>query len=829
MRDQKPTAEGPDEPSPGIVGRLRAAFGVKTSAVSNRINGLLPNWSRRTKIAVAIAGTLILVHAIVLSLWLPRFLKAEAQRRTTVAAAFTALDRNALMEAQRLANILSDSPLVPTKERGGPPMILGAVAIAKAQTQDETDRLPTYRQAANDLQDARVRGFPPGREAQGWFLLGQALYLAGDPVAARTPLEEAIASQPPFSAEAYRLLADAYFHGPDAEPARAKQAIDRYLSDSSLATDDRSAGLLLDAQILESSGEAAASQAILAQIPASSPSFPAALVVEAERLMREARLLAQTAARNPVDADAAKAKYQEAIAKLMQAERQGNASRQIARKAMFLIGQCWMESGNTAAALTQFDRVRVSHPQSEEAVAAAFQSADLLRRQGNNEAAIAMYRQVVRAIGDPLAYRNEYLSLDGVRKRLLDAYGQFLRTSQFDEATQLARLLRPLFPRERELELTGELLRSAANSYLAKAASAPPEQAKLLAAKARASLRRAALAMTKLAQMHQTSRTYTDDLWNAAESASGGQDYRQAATLLELYLKNELRRRRASALAMLGEAQLANGEPDKASVTLGQCIAGYPNDPACYQARILAAKAWIEQGDNAKAETLLQANLDDSNLTPRSAEWRDSLFALGSLLEASGRNSEAIQRLNEAVARYPDSPQATEARYLIAQACQHLGQQAQQKLPADTIETLRATHESQMRDYLSAAIERYEQLQTMLAERVEQGSADLNDQAILRNSRFALGASLFDLGRYEDAIRVYLKCSSAYRNEPEVLNAFVQLAACYRRLNRADDAQAAVAQAKAALARIKPDADFAMTTNYSRQEWGQVLDRLATL
>jgi tetratricopeptide (TPR) repeat protein len=243
----------------------------------------------------------------------------------------------------------------------------------------------------------------------------------------------------------------------------------------------------------------------------------------------------------------------------------------------------------------------------------------------------------------------------------------------------------------------------------------------------------------------------------------------------------------------------------------------------------VGSKAWIEKGDTAKAEPLLQANLEDNNLTPRSFEWRDSLFGVGSLLVIVGRYQDAIPRLEEFVARYPDSPQALEAIYLAAQAYRHLGQQLQPKLVDDKIETLRIAHEKQMQQNLNAAIERYQQLQALLGHRAEQGELNKADKAILRNRRFGLAASLFDLGRYDEAARTYSNIASLYRNDPEALDAFVQLAACYRRLYQPAEMQGALAQAKAALKRMNKDADFKLTTNHSRQEWGQLLDQLAAL
>src|SRR5262249_9047932 len=153
--------------------------------------------------------------------------------------------------------------------------------------------------------------------------------------------------------------------------------------------------------------------------------------------------------------------------------------------------------------------------------------------------------------------------------------------------------------------------------------------------------------------LHFTSRAYTDDLWNAADCYLQGHDYKQAIDVLELYLKNETRRRRAAALLMLGQARLSLGETDKALPILQECIDAYATDPASYQARLVVAKSNLEKGELSQAEAMLRTNLESGKITPRSVEWRDSLFTLGSLLQMSGNYADAIVRLDEAVQRYP--------------------------------------------------------------------------------------------------------------------------------------------------------------------------------
>jgi tetratricopeptide (TPR) repeat protein len=226
---------------------------------------------------------------------------------------------------------------------------------------------------------------------------------------------------------------------------------------------------------------------------------------------------------------------------------------------------------------------------------------------------------------------------------------------------------------------------------------------------------------------------------------------------------------------------------------------------------------------------LLRENLNGDLLTPQSKEWRDSLFALGKLLAANDRYAEAIERLEEAVARYPDSRQSIEARYLIAKACQQAAKAPQEKAITDSVETARIVHLKQAQQFLETAIRYYEQTQEVLNRRQEQTELSALERSMLRNSYFDAGATLVALGRDEDAIRAYSAATNRYQHDPEVLEAFAQIATCYRRLNKPREARGAVQQAKVVLDRIKPGAEFSAATIYSRREWKELLDWLSKL
>ena len=64
--------------------------------------------------------------------------------------------------------------------------------------------------------------------------------------------------------------------------------------------------------------------------------------------------------------------------------------------------------------------------------------------------------------------------------------------------------------------------------------------------------------------------------------------------------------------------------------------------------------------------------------------------------------------------------------------------------------------------------------------------------------------------------------------EPEALEAFVQISACYRRLGNTEKARGTLEQAKVVLERIGQNADFATTTTRtSYTSWKDFLDWLS--
>jgi len=214
------------------------------------------------------------------------------------------------------------------------------------------------------------------------------------------------------------------------------------------------------------------------------------------------------------------------------------------------------------------------------------------------------------------------------------------------------------------------------------------------------------------------------------------------------------------------------------------------------------------------------------SLEPTAQEWRDSLFLLGDYLHNSQQYQEAIRTLDEAVERYPDAHQALLARYTIARSY-HSASENPAKLAAEAkTESERLKNRNLRDENLTLALDNYLQVQRMLT---LQGHVDSNEleRTLLRNCYMMQGSVLFQLKRYEEARKAYANISTLYQNEPFVLESFVHIATCYRRLNKPVKAKGTIEQAKLVLSRLPEDIDFRLVTNFSRQSWVLLLDEMS--
>lgn len=798
------------------------------AGLTRRLRGARAWSAARPRLSLLLAVATAMLLGVVISGWIYLLASSRADPSVTLQMAYDALDAGAYVEAGLLAKRLR-ARKPDYDDLAGLAFVQGA-ALAHATGETWTkDKTPWYRLAARHLEEARDHGFPDGREAEGLWLLGRCLYLSRQYPASRVALLAALPLNPNRASAIHRMLAEACQR--DANP-KLKEALKHnaaYLADRMLSQKARYAGELERARILFRLGRIDQCARTLDQIPADAPVAGEVILTRGRIQLEKARAIKNDAELMASGENLKRAipQYQRAIELFRQAQAHDTLASDTTREAMYLIGVCHAETGNLTPAYEQLERTSKLYYDTPEGLAASLAAADALRLLKRRDEAASAYARAFAAAGAPEHYSNPWLSLDEFRLRMLAAHQAYLDGGRYEYALRLLQGFQPLFSESRATELLAQTHRAWADALTRQALDLPVGDAGKIEEAARAQFRKAGIAYARLARLRIVTREYPEDLWNSADNLLRGHDYVRAARVLKEYLKNETRRRRPLALVGLGRAKLALGDFKGAVRDLTDCVESHPRDAAVYEARLLCAHAYRQLGEMEKAEQLLRVNIAGGTLTPASREWRESLFALGELLHIVGRHKEAIRYLEEAVARYPDSDRTMEGYYLIGQSYREAAKAPQARLREATAESARIEQRREMEELLRRALENYTRAREQLSRRAADNDLTELDAAILRNCYFFIGAVLYDLGRYEEAIKVYSNASTRYQNEPAALEALVQVAACHRRLHQPDKARGALAQAKLIWKRLPKDADFLATTNYPRDQWPKLLDQLS--
>ncbi len=768
-----------------------------------------------------------------------------------LAKAFAHFDAGDARAARELAAGLLANPDADFADQGGAYYILGAITCAEADVQISPEkRRLLLLVAARYLDEARIRGVPQTRAKHSRWLLCRALHDGGRYARSVPLLREALEADQSPDPRLHELLADSYLH---LRPPRLAEALAHHrqylqLAGERLAPRERDAAQLTESRILLAQKEFEAAAEAAGRIAPTSPLRGEAVVLRGRALLP---LLAP-----PLGDEGRRQALLEELNQL--ASRQALAP-SVAAGAHLLIGLLYAQQGDARAAREQLDRTRREFFVQPEGLAASVLLADLVRSEHPQQAA-TLYQRAIAQAGAPETYENAWLPAEDFQKRLEQAIDDLAARREFAAARDLAGSLAPFFPQAAVLQRQAGIDRAWAQQLEQRSRSEILAAAELTLAEARQHWRQAGVVTRQLAAERIATRYYLDDLARAAEDLRRGQGYEQAAAVYRDLLDQEPRLGEPEALVGSGESLLALGRIDEALAALNNCLQNYQKHPMSYRARLLASQALHQKGALPPAKELLIDNLYRYSLAPQSAEWRDSLFALGGLLyreglelEAKSRQAgvdradpagrkaglllleqshtaldEALRTLGEAVLRYPTRSEATIARYRIAEAHRHSAKWPRKRLPTVSIETSRAALVRQMQEHLQAAVADYSGLITRLSEQPDANRSP-TEGAILRNCYFGRADALFDQGDFDEAIQAYSAATNRYQHDPESLEAYVQIATCYRRLGRASEARGTLEQARIVLSRIRQDADFTRTTRLTRQDWGYLLDWLRTL
>lgn len=324
-----------------------------------------------------------------------------------------------------------------------------------------------------------------------------------------------------------------------------------------------------------------------------------------------------------------------------------------------------------------------------------------------------------------------------------------------------------------------------------------------------------------------------DYLYQAALCFQRAQDLPRAIRLLEQALTDldkgvsvprstsENDNLRQAMLVMLGECWYQLKLPQKAVEALQRALLlpGPQRVRGYYQ----LALALMELGKLDEAERALREVLTVSVANQEAPELRKALSALGHLHFRREQYETAAEYLDKAISRYSaDSPSAYSLRYWLGESYRLAGRQEDRKAVAADTETRREFHRQQKRKYLQRAIEVFDSLaqSLLLREKKQPLSAEL--ALLLRESRFALADSYFNLGEYEKSAQLFESLGREYDRQLAGLRAWFEARRCYLAAHRAEEALRAIDQARLILEHLS-DQDLA-PTRMTRQQWIQFLE-----
>lgn len=791
----------------------------------------------------------------------------QATPEELIAASFKHLELAEFEQARQSAEALSKVKTLTADQRGILAYLLGLTLVRLDCEQERRPdrRAGMYMVAARYFEEASLQGLPPEHQAAVDYWNGRSLVLAQQASLARGPLERALTANPQHRREILMWLGEAYLHDPKLPREKGIGYLDQLLQESELAIGDRQQALGLKAQMLLLDGQLEAAVQLLESLPDDANSKTAVQLALGRFHLKRAEAL-QESRSDPTEIQQA---YSDAVDAFSIARSKLMDEDQDRGQVLFLLATAQNGAGRKAEAFENFTYVRRQYFDDAIGIAAGFHEAQSQLEKDDFAEAYRLFssllRETVRANhqGD-----NEWLNQDSLTKMVETAVDRYIEVGDCTTAVKLADEFHavsanrnPPIPLGNAANMRVKALQKWVTLLEARLAQVPFNERAEIEQDLQGKYSDYAHSLYSLAVNRYASDQYTGNLYQAGEYFFLAKDYHRAVLAMQQYLESNDLKFAAQARMRIGQSQLAQRQYSAAAETLENCWTLFPNDPVIYQARLLAADCFLELGKPETAEEILRGNLDNDKLTPSSQEWIDSLYALGTLyygqgkllesrsnlaasetnanaaedpialMEQAGANySQAINRLSEAFQRAPDSRLALEGLYCLAESYRRRNRWHEMQSQLTTISSQRVKIGEMVRHDDERAIELLGQLEEKLQEVREQQPLDAIQERLLRNCYFVRGQLYYRLGQFESAIQMYRTVSNMVIQEPEVLEAYVQIASCYRRMDRNEEATRVVNQAKILLRdRIPPTADFEATTRFPRERWIQMLDWLATI
>lgn len=460
----------------------------------------------------------------------------------------------------------------------------------------------------------------------------------------------------------------------------------------------------------------------------------------------------------------------------------------------WLRGQLCLIQRQPEAALAAFASALELQPSPDIRVVVTIGQGRALASLDRHEEARHAFRETLARLASRPEWRNR--ALPQVRQCLIELHDQRQADHDFPNALEYLVLAADLVPE-----------RDADDSTSARAADPPAHDPLAWERVSRA------VQVVKLDEPRLTAL-----LWGAADAYEDCGRLADLRRALTLYVQGRSTDPRLpQAFLRLGQAYEGERQWHAALHWYARVMDEYADLAESLIAQVRRGEVLVAMGPEsyAEAEALLTDVLSGRRVSPDAQAYRDALLAYGELLYEQRRTGEAISRLEDFGALYPQDPQRWRARFLVADAYRTSAYLLRDECPAG-VSAEAASNESCAR--FQRAAELYEQLLDELEVLPERNEAQQLYEQLAWCYR---GDCLFELNDADalmTALRSYNVAATRYADRPAGLSAYVQIANIYLRLGDLSGAAYALDHARALYARL-PDDVYASSAGPSRTDW----------
>jgi tetratricopeptide (TPR) repeat protein len=508
--------------------------------------------------------------------------------------------------------------------------------------------------------------------------------------------------------------------------------------------------------------------------------------------------------------------------------------------ALVLLGQIFVTRGLWHEAYEHFDRVLRDFATTRSAIPARVGRAEVHSVLGDDQRSLADFRALHAELAAAGLRRD--VAPDEVARSLSDRHDAALTTGRLPEALEYILLAETFYeagkvPQDTVFRIASTS-RQLADNLIADARAEQPgadleDIDPALRFEAGQHHHRAGEYYVRharsLAGRPGADEVWADSLWLAADSYDlGGWHDLSIAHFTEYVAgRSEADPRRPEAVFRLAQAHHAEMDFEAAVERYEQVLAEHPRSHVASRSHVPLARCLLALERRPEAQRqMIQVVSGRARLEPDALDYRDALIELGSLYYDNADFVGAIERLHEAVRRYPDDDRIHEIEFRLADSYrrQAIGLEPQLGSPG-LPPAERRRLENQRTDHLRTAAELFGDICADRGDAPPAAGDRLSEQAF-RYACLYQADCAFELGLYSEAVDRYDEVATRFPRHHTSMTALIQIVNCYSNLGDAARARAAHRRAMLRLDELPDEAFEASDALLDRTAWERWLKNM---